>query len=166
MHKPGLDRGERMTTVSRILGLDYGERRIGVAISDPLGITAQGMETLVRKDREKDFQALGSIIDSHDVERIVIGLPIRMDGTSGRQAQRVEKFAQQLRDRLGIPVETWDERLTTVEADRILREDPRKRSRKKGLADRLAAVLILQGYMNRGETPVLPGETPVLPGDE
>ncbi|MEE8183735.1 MAG: Holliday junction resolvase RuvX, partial [Acidobacteriota bacterium] len=111
-----------------------------------------------RKDREKDFRALRSIVDTRKVERIVIGMPIRMDGTPGRQARRVEKFAQELRDRLGLPVETWDERLTTVEAERILREDPRKRARKKGLADRLAAVFILQGYMDRDERPARPAD--------
>lgn len=144
-----------MATVSRILGLDYGERRIGVAISDPLGITAQGLETLVRESREKDFRALERIVESRQVVRIVVGMPKRMDGTLGRQAQRVERFVQELRDRLRVPVETWDERLTSVEAERVLREGTRPRARKKGLVDRLAAVFILQGYLDwiasRGE---------------
>ena len=147
-----------MATVPRILGLDYGERRIGLAISDPLGITAQGLDPLFRNDREKEVRALRTIVETRTVELIVIGMPMRMDGTTGRQARRVEKFAQELRDRLGIPVETWDERLTTVEAERILREDPRKRARKKGLADRLAAVFILQGYMDRDENPARPAD--------
>jgi putative Holliday junction resolvase len=138
-----------MTTLTRILGIDYGEKRIGLAISDPLLITAQGMPTLVRKGGESDLQAIRNIVEERNVSGIVIGLPRRMDGTLGTQARRVEDFAARLAEITGLPVDTWDERLTTVAAERALLEGDVRRKKRRGLRDRLAAVLILQGWLDR-----------------
>jgi putative Holliday junction resolvase len=138
-----------MTTLTRFLGIDYGEKRIGLAISDPLQITAQGMPTLVRSGGESDLQAIRTIVEEQNVSGIVIGLPRRMDGTLGTQARRVEAFAARLADYTGLPVDTWDERLTTVAAERALLEGAVRRKKRRGLRDRLAAVLILQGFLDR-----------------
>ena len=138
-----------MTTIRRVLGIDYGEKRIGLAVSDPLGLTAQGLETLVRSGEEKDVRALQQTIEKWEVVTIVIGLPRHMDGTAGEQAGKVERFAERLRQATGRTVTTWDERLTTVAAERILIEGGVRRQQRKSLRDRLAAVLILQGYLDR-----------------
>lgn len=137
-----------MPTLSRILGIDYGEKRIGLAISDPLRITAQGIDTLERHGWEEDLGAIRKIVTQHQVERVIVGLPRRMDGTIGRQAQRVEDFVRRLVEGIGLPVETWDERLTTVAAERALLEGSVRRRKRKSLRDRLAAVFILQGYLD------------------
>lgn len=138
-----------MTTHTRILGIDYGEKRIGLAISDPLLMTAQGLPTLVRKGGESDLQAIRCIIEENNVSGIVIGMPCRMDGTLGTQARRVEVFAARLASFTGVPVDSWDERLTTVAAERALLEGEVRRNKRRGLRDRLAAVLILQGFLDR-----------------
>ncbi len=132
----------------RILALDIGARRVGVAVSDPLGWTAQGLPTLARENDSQVIEAVQEIVRELDVERVVIGLPRNMNGTVGPQAKKALAFADALRAALQLPVDTWDERLTTVAAERSLAEgglDGRKRRRS---VDRVAAQLILQGFLD------------------
>lgn len=131
----------------RVLGLDVGARRIGVAISDPLGITAQGLETLQRKNKKHDFQFLERIIREYEVREIVVGLPLRMSGAEGAQAEKMQAFAEALRKRFALPVHLWDERLTSAEANRLLRETDLSIEKRGKAVDRMAAILILQGWM-------------------
>lgn len=131
----------------RVLGLDVGSRRIGLAVSDPLGITAQGLATLQRKNKRQDFELLAAVIRKYEVSEIVVGYPLRLSGDAGAQAEKMQQFAQELRDRFSLPVHLWDERLTSTQANRILREAELS-IRKRGQAvDRMAAVLILQSWM-------------------
>jgi putative Holliday junction resolvase len=137
----------RAVTAGRVMGLDVGSRRIGVAVSDPLGITAQGLETLQRTTKRRDFEHLQRVIQEYDVREIVVGLPLRMSGAEGIQSDKMQVFAEELRKRFRLPVHLWDERLTSVEANRLLRETDLS-IKKRGMAvDRMAAVLILQGWM-------------------
>ncbi len=131
----------------RVLGLDVGSRRIGIAVSDPLGITAQGLETLQRKNKRQDFERLGQIVRQYEVKEIVVGLPLRMSGAEGTQAEKMQDFAQELRKRFKLPVHLWDERLTSAEANRLLRETDLSIEKRGKAVDRMAAVLILQGWM-------------------
>lgn len=131
----------------RILGLDVGSRRIGVAVSDPLGITAQGLETLQRKNKRHDFEHLQRVIQQYDVREIVVGLPLRMSGAEGNQSDKMQGFAEDLRKRFRLPVHLWDERLTSAEANRLLRETDLSIEKRGKAVDRMAAVLILQGWM-------------------
>jgi putative Holliday junction resolvase len=131
----------------RILGLDVGARRIGVAVSDPLGITAQGLETLQRKNKKYDFEYLRRVIRDYDVKEIVVGLPLRMSGAEGIQSEKMRVFAEDLRKKFGLPVHLWDERLTSAEANRFLRETELSIEKRGKAVDRMAAVLILQGWM-------------------
>ncbi|MGA2100633.1 MAG: Holliday junction resolvase RuvX [Candidatus Sulfotelmatobacter sp.] len=131
----------------RVLGLDVGARRIGVAISDPLGITAQGLETLHRKNKKYDLQFLNRVIREYDVQEIVVGLPLRMSGAEGIQAGKIQEFAEDLRKRFKLPVHLWDERLTSAEANRLLRETDLSIEKRGKAVDRMAAILILQGWM-------------------
>jgi len=134
---------------TRIMGLDIGEKRIGVALSDPLGIIA-GALTVV--DRVTDDAALKEIIDlarENEVERIVVGMPRSLDGSLGKQAQAVQSFVDLLKKRTDIPIVTWDERLSTVAAERTLLEVGMKRDKRKKRRDSLAAAIILQGYLDR-----------------
>jgi len=131
----------------RILGLDVGSRRIGVAVSDPLGITAQGLPTLQRKNKRQDFAHLERIIHEFQVREIVVGLPLRMSGEAGIQAGKMQVFADELRQRFGLPVHLWDERLTSVEANRLLRETEMSIAKRGQAVDQMAAVLILQNWM-------------------
>ena len=130
----------------RILGLDIGARRIGVAISDPLGITAQGLETLHRKNKKHDFSWLYRVIRDDDVKEIVVGLPLRMSGAEGIQAEKIQVFADDLRKHFKLPVHLWDERLTSAEANRLLRETDLSIEKRGQAVDRMAAILILQGW--------------------
>lgn len=135
----------------RILGLDYGSRTCGVAISDPLGITAQGLETIVRKEENKLRRTLARIeelVKEYGVETIVLGLPLNMNDTMGPRAEKTLLFKEQLERRTGVPVVLWDERLTTVEAEEVLIEAGVRREHRKQYVDKLAAVLILQGYLD------------------
>ena len=119
-----------------------------MAVSDPLGITAQGLETLRRKNKRQDLEALERVIRDYAIKEIVIGYPLRMSGAEGAQAEKMQLFAEDLRKRFGLPVHLWDERLTSAEANRVLRETDLS-IRKRGQAvDRMAAVLILQGWMD------------------
>ncbi|MGO9084116.1 MAG: Holliday junction resolvase RuvX [Candidatus Sulfotelmatobacter sp.] len=135
--------------VGRILGLDVGARRIGLAVSDPLGITAQGLETLQRRNKRHDFGYLQRVIQQFEVKEIVVGLPLRMSGAEGIQAEKMQAFAEELRQRFGLPVHLWDERLTSAEANRLLRETDLSIEKRGKAVDRMAAVLILQGWMER-----------------
>jgi putative Holliday junction resolvase len=132
----------------RVLGLDYGARRIGVAICDELGMTAQGMTTIIRKNRETDLNAIGDFIRRYDVEWIVIGYPLRLDGSEGIQCEKVNRFARRLEMRFSLPVIRRDETLSTKEAEEILHEAGGRRDKRRGRVDRLAACIILQGYLD------------------
>jgi putative holliday junction resolvase len=134
-------------TQGRVLGLDVGSKRIGVAVSDPLGITAQGLETLQRRNKRLDFEALGQLVKTWEVVEIVVGFPLRMSGEEGIQAEKMQRFAEELRERLQVPVHLWDERLTSAEANRLLRETDMSIQRRGQVVDRMAAVLILQSWM-------------------
>ncbi len=133
----------------RKMGLDIGSHTIGVAISDELGITAQGLKTLRRKSMEEDFKEIAGIIRQFEIEKIVVGLPKNMDGTLGRQAEIVLKWMKVLTDKIPIPVVTWDERLSTVGASKVLLEADLSRRKRKKVIDKVAAVLILQGYLDQ-----------------
>jgi putative Holliday junction resolvase len=132
---------------SRILGLDVGARRIGVAVSDALGITAQGLETLQRKNKRHDLSHLERVIRVYKVKEIVVGLPLRMSGAEGTQAEKIRAFVEDLRKRFRLPIHLWDERLTSAEANRLLRETDLSIEKRGKAVDRMAAVLILQGWM-------------------
>lgn len=131
----------------RLLALDVGSHTIGLAVSDPLGITAQGLETIRRKNKRTDLAALGKVIQDYGVVELVIGLPLRMSGAEGRQSEKVREFAEMVQKHFGLPVHLWDERLTSVEANRVLRESEMSIKKRAGAVDRLAAVLILQNFM-------------------
>lgn len=132
----------------RILGLDVGARRIGIAVSDPLGITAQGLDTLHRKNKKYDFSYLHRLIREYEVKEIVVGLPLRMSGAEGAQAVKIQAFAEDLRKHFKLPVHLWDERLTSAEANRLLRETELSIEKRGQAVDRMAAVLILQSWMD------------------
>ena len=131
----------------RVLALDLGSHRIGIAISDPLGITAQGLETLHRRNKRHDLEYLLALIRKHEVSEIVVGLPLRMSGAEGIQADKAQAFAGDLRQKFGLPVHLWDERLSSAEANRLLREADLSIDKRGKAVDRMAAVLILQSWM-------------------
>ncbi len=135
----------------RIMGLDYGTKTVGVAISDPLGFTAQGIETIDRKEENKLRKTLARIEEltkEYQVETIVLGLPKNMNNTLGERAEKTLEFKEMLERRTGLPVVMWDERLTTVEAERTLIESSVRRENRKKYIDKIAAVIILQGYLD------------------
>jgi putative pre-16S rRNA nuclease len=134
--------------VTRILAIDYGARRIGLAVTDALGVTAQGLPTLHRTNKRNDFDHLRRTIKTYAVAEIVVGLPLRMSGATGTQSDKVEEFAEALRARFKLPVHLFDERLTSVEANRVLDETEMSGRRRKEVVDQLAAVLILQAFLN------------------
>lgn len=131
----------------RVLGLDVGARRIGIAVTDPLGITAQGLETLQRRNKKYDFEYLRRVIRAYEVSEIIVGLPLRMSGAEGTQSGKMREFADDLHKKFGLPVHLWDERLTSAEANRFLRETELSIERRGKAVDRMAAILILQGWM-------------------
>jgi len=131
----------------RILAIDYGSRRMGLAVSDLLGITAQGIDTLQRRNKKSDFARLGQVVRQYDVREIVLGYPLRMSGEEGTQSQKVAGFAQELRQKFGLPIHLWDERLTSAEANRVLREAELSIQKRAEAVDRMAAVLILQSFL-------------------
>lgn len=136
----------------RILGLDFGSKTVGVAISDPLLITAQGLEIIRRKEENKLRQTLArieEIITEYGVERIVLGLPKNMNDTEGVRVELTREFAEKLERRTGLPVEFYDERLTTVMADKTMMESGVRRENRKDYVDKIAATLILQDYLDR-----------------
>lgn len=138
--------------MSRILGLDIGDVRIGIAISDELEITAQGLPTFKRKYLEKDIEGIKDIIESHEIMTVIVGLPKMLDGTIGVQAQKVIDFTNILKTKINVPVIFWDERLTTSEVNKMLIDADVRRSKRREVADKLAAQLILQGYLDRKRT--------------
>ena len=131
------------------MGLDIGSHTIGVAISDELGITAQGIKTIKRKSKEEDFKEINAIIGQFEINKIVVGLPKNMDGTLGKQAEIVFQWIKTCKDKTHLPMVTWDERLSTVGASKVLLEAELSRSKRKKVIDKLAAVLILQGYLDK-----------------
>lgn len=135
----------------RILGLDYGTKTVGVAVCDPLGITAQAVETIERKTENKLRKTLARIealVEEYEVEKIVLGLPKHMNNDIGERAEKALEFGEMLRRRTGLEVVMWDERLTTVEAERTLIESGVRREHRKQFVDQIAAVFILQGFLD------------------
>lgn len=134
----------------RTMGLDVGSKTVGIALSDELGWTAQGLETLKINEEENvfGFDELGKIIKEYDVSKVVVGLPKNMNGTIGPRGEASQFFARELEERFGVPVVLWDERLTTVAAERVLLEADVSRKKRKKVIDKMAAMMILQGYLN------------------
>jgi putative Holliday junction resolvase len=139
---------ELTSATHRILALDLGKRRIGLAISDPLRITAQGLPNLVRTNKREDLAALENLIREREVGMILMGNPINMGGVEGRQSAWVRDFAGALEKRTGLPVRLWDERLTTVEAGRVLRSSGISIEKRAAAVDKLSAVILLQSYLD------------------
>ncbi len=137
----------------RTMGLDIGSHTIGIAISDELGITAQGLKTLRRKSMEEDLKEIAAIVDQFEINEIVVGLPKNMNGTLGKQAEIVLHWIKTLNEKIQVPVVTWDERLSTVGASKVLLEADLSRRKRKKVIDKLAAVLILQGFLDQSRSP-------------
>lgn len=134
--------------MNRILGLDYGDRRIGIAMSDIFGWTAQGLETIDRKREGNELKRIEEIIQANEIGEIVLGLPKNMNGTIGPRGEICMAFAQTLQETFNLPVHLWDERLTTVSAERTLVEADMSRKKRKQVVDKMAATLILQNYLD------------------
>ena len=132
----------------RILALDLGKKRIGLALSDPLGITAQGLPNMERRNKRGDLEMLAAIAAENEVGLFLVGNPLNMSGSEGRQSEWVKEFASALEQRTGLPVKLWDERLTTVAASRVLRESGIGVEKRARAVDRLAAVILLQSYLD------------------
>jgi putative Holliday junction resolvase len=134
--------------LKRTLAIDYGSKRIGLAVSDGLGITAQGLDTLERTSVEEDIAFLLKLIEERDVGEVVVGYPLRLDGSKGQAAEETSEFAELVRARCGVPVQLWDERLSTAQAEKVmLGADVSRKVRKKS-RDRMAAQFILQSFMD------------------
>lgn len=134
---------------ARVIALDVGERRIGIAVSDELGLTAQGLETLERRNVATDMARLGALAEQYQIANWVVGLPLRLSGREAGQAEKVRAFGQRLEQASRRPVEFLDERLTTVEAERVLRQAEQSRQKSRRAVDRMAAVILLQSYLDR-----------------
>lgn len=134
----------------RTMGLDVGSKTVGIALSDELGWTAQGLKTLKINEEENvfGFDELGEIIKEYEVGKVVVGLPKNMNGTIGPRGEASQFYARELEERFGVPVILWDERLTTVAAERVLLEADMSRKKRKKVIDKMAAMMILQGYLN------------------
>ncbi|MDO8536050.1 MAG: Holliday junction resolvase RuvX [Candidatus Omnitrophota bacterium] len=132
----------------RILGLDFGTKRIGVAMSDELLLTAQGLETIRRKELKIDLSLIKDIIDSNGVSEVIVGLPLNMNGTYSEKTREAVFFAGELEKTISVPVKTWDERLSSMQADRAMLEGDMSRAKRRKLSDRLAAQIILQSYLD------------------
>ncbi|HHT68499.1 MAG TPA: Holliday junction resolvase RuvX [Firmicutes bacterium] len=133
----------------RLLGLDVGEKTIGVAVSDPMGWTAQGVTVIRRTSKEKDLAALNSLVEKYKVERFVVGLPRRTDGSYGPETDKIYQFGAELEREFDLPVEYWDERFSTVQAERVLLEGDVSRAKRRQVIDQVAAAVILQAYLDR-----------------
>lgn len=133
--------------MGRILALDVGKKRIGLAVSDELGLTAQGLETLERTRIREDLAKLKELAGQWTVETVLVGQPLHMSGEASRQSEYTQEFAERLKEYLGLPVVFWDERLTSMEAERVLRESGASLEKRKKAVDRLAAVLLLESYL-------------------
>ena len=136
----------------RVMGLDVGSRRIGIAISDPLGLTAQGLPTLLRQNKRHDLEGLARVIAEYQVSEIVVGYPLRLSGAEGIQSEKMQVFAGELRKKFGLPVHLWDERLSSTQANRLLRETDLSIKKRGQAVDRMAAILILQNWMEARES--------------
>jgi len=143
---------QQNTGNGRILALDLGKKRIGLALSDPLGISAQGLDTLQRSTIREDIAALAAIAREHQVQLVLLGHPLNMSGAEGRQAVYTRDFAQRLTERTGLAVRFWDERLTTKEAERVLKQSGISIEKRAKAVDRLAAVILLASYLDAGGT--------------
>lgn len=132
----------------RVLGLDYGEKRIGVAVCDELGMTAQGLGVIARKNKRRDLEAIAHYVQLYGVEKIVIGYPLRLDGTVGIQCEKVDRFIHALASLFPVPIIRWDETLTTKDAEEILRTANVRAEKRKALVDKIAAGMILQSYLD------------------
>ena len=137
----------------RILGIDFGDARIGVAVSDEMGWTAQGLTTIRRTNKQQDFEALGELIKQYKPEQIIIGLPRNTNGSIGPQARKVMDFAEKLSTRFNIPVIKWDERFSTLGAEKYLQEAGLTPRARKKVIDKVAAAFILQGYLDSKSSP-------------
>lgn len=144
--------GPANPALGRVMALDVGSKRIGVAVTDPLGITAQGLDTIQRQNKRRDLEALGQVLTKYDVREIVVGLPLRLSGAEGTQSERMRLFADDLRAHFGLPVHLWDERWTSTEANRLLRETDLSIKKRGQAVDRMAAILILQSWMQAHPT--------------
>ena len=133
----------------RIMSLDVGSRTIGIACSDALLMTAQGIETIRRTSLEKDFNRLQELIAEYEVHELVVGMPKNMNGTKGERAEKTEEFVEKMKEVIDLPVSYWDERLSTVMAERQLIAADVSRKKSKSVIDKMAAVVILQGYLDR-----------------
>lgn len=133
----------------RIMSLDVGSRTIGIACSDVLLMTAQGIETIRRTSLEKDFNRLQELIAEYEVHELVVGMPKNMNGTKGERAEKTEEFVEKMKEVIDLPVSYWDERLSTVMAERQLIAADVSRKKRKSVIDKMAAVVILQGYLDR-----------------
>lgn len=131
----------------RVLGIDYGDRKIGLAISDRLGFTAQPLEVYRRKTEKEDKKYFKSLVAEYGITEIIVGLPLRMDGSFGTRAEKTREFAQWLERTIGLSVQFWDERLTTKQANKILSQQKIAPKAKKGIEDQVAAVIILSTYL-------------------
>jgi putative Holliday junction resolvase len=138
------------TGKGRILALDLGKKRIGLALSDPLGITAQGLPTLERTNLREDMAALAHLVEDRQVTLLLMGNPIHMSGHEGRQAAYVHEFAERLAKHTGVTLKYWDERLTTVEAHRVLRSSGIGIEKRARAIDKLSAVILLESYLDSG----------------
>jgi len=138
-----------MKETERLIGLDFGSKTIGVAVSDTLGVSAHPVGEIRRTSAARDLDAVAGYVEEYEARGVVIGLPRNMNGTLGPAAEKVLAFVERLRSRLDVSVETWDERLTTAEAERVLIEADLSRKRRREVIDRMAAVLILQGWLDR-----------------
>ena len=134
--------------MTRIMGLDFGTKRIGVAVSDELLLTAQGRETIQRKELKSDLSLIKSMIDADGVSEVVVGLPLNMNGTYSEKTKEAVSFVDELTKTVSVPVKTWDERLTSMQADRAMLEGDMSRAKRRKLSDRLAAQIILQSYLD------------------
>lgn len=132
----------------RILGLDFGTKRIGVAMSDELLLTAQGLDTIQRKDIKSDLALIKGIVDSNSVNEVIVGLPLNMNGTYSEKTREAVSFVDELGKAISVPIKTWDERLTSMQADRAMLEGDMSRAKRRKLSDRLAAQIILQSYLD------------------
>ena len=142
----------------RTLALDVGDRRVGVAVSDPLGMWARPLTVILRRSREEDYRAIAGLVEEYEVERVVVGHPLHMSGEVGAQARRVERYAAGLAEYLSVPVVLWDERLSTAEAEQVLREKGELSRRSRSRIDAVAAAVILQSYLDAAEEREKTGE--------
>ena len=133
----------------RILAIDYGEKRIGLAVSDEMGITARGISVIERTSKRADLDAIAAAVSEYVAGEIVVGYPLRLDGSAGIQCGKVDRFIASLGELISVPVIAWDETLSTKEAEGLMREAGVKRKKKRGMVDRIAAAVILQDYLNK-----------------